>query len=154
MTKQIPLTQGKFALVDDEDYEELMKYKWYFDNGYARRDGPAPIKKRILMHRQIMNAKAGQDVDHINHDGLDNRRINIRLCTTSQNMQNSKLYKNNSTGLKGVRFHKRMKKYQASIRINGKAKHLGTFENPIDAAKVYNEAALKLFGEFANFNKI
>lgn len=154
MTKQISLTQGKFALVDDEDYDELMKYKWCFSSGYAIRRMPRPFSKTIRMHRIIMKAQKNQEIDHINMDKLDNRRKNLRLCTHPQNHQNILKHKDNKTGFKGVTFYKNRNKFGARIKYNGIEIHLGLFVDSMDAARAYNEKALELFGEFANLNKL
>ena len=97
--KQIPLTKNKFTLVDDEDYELVNKYNWYFGAGYARS------MEKILMHRLIMKAKKGQMIDHIDGNGLNNQRSNLRFCTHSQNMANKKGFKNTSSKYKGVYTH-------------------------------------------------
>ena len=155
--KQIPLTQGKFAIVDDEDYEELSKYNWYAWRGngtyYAVRSiGKYPNRSKERMHRRIMKAHKGQEVDHINRDSLDNRRCNLRLCTRSQNMANMSSYRKNcSSKYKGVSWDKIHRKWVAYI-CRGKQRRLGFFISEIDAAKAYDEAAIKLFGEYANKN--
>jgi hypothetical protein len=151
--KQIPLNgkhgKGKFALVDDEDYEELMKYKWRVNSvGYAVRG------YSISMHRLIMNCDKGLLVDHINHEPLDNQKRNLRICTTSQNGMNRVPKKGGTSKYKSVYFNKAAKKWRASIMINGKSIHLGTFNTELEAAQAYNAKAKELFGEFAHINKI
>jgi hypothetical protein len=150
--KKISLTQDKFVLVDNEDFEWLIRWKWK-DNGigYAVTyiDG-----KTIRMHRMIVNATTGKEVDHINGNRLDNRKINLRECTKSQNHMNNFLQKNNTTGYKGVSLFKRVNKYRAYIKKDNKEIHLGYFNNPKDAAVAYNEAAKEYFGEFARLNII
>lgn len=150
--KQIPLSQGKFALVDDADYEWLNQRKWYAhqdgNTWYARRNEK---QKVITMHRQIANAPTNMQVDHINGDGLDNRRENLRLCANSQNALNRGAQKNNTTGFKGVTLN-RGKYIVAVIGIDGKNRHLGTFRSLEDAARAYDAAAIKLHGEFAKTN--
>lgn len=156
--KKIQLTLGKFALVDDEDYEILNKYKWHCHSsspiyGYAVRSiYPKGIKKTILMHRIILNAKYGQNVDHENRNPLDNRRKNLRIATKSENSINSKIYKNNTSGFRGVGWHKGIKMWYASLCINQKDVHIGYYENKIDAAKAYDKKAKELFGKFAKLN--
>lgn len=158
MTKQIQLTNSdKVVLVDDEDYDFLMQWKWHFDGYYARRqthigmiDGKQK-QKPIRLHIQIMNPPEGMDTDHINGDRLDNRRTNLRLCTTQENNRNRGLGKK---GYKGVYFHKVNKKWIAQIRLNNKGRHLGSFENINDALLAYNKAAIEHFGEFAKINII
>lgn len=145
MTKSIPLTQGKFALVDDEDFEYLNQWDWFFHSGYAKRTG-------LRMHNVIMCPQNGLEVDHINGDKLDNRRANLRVCTHSENMKNRKNNKDNTSGYKGVVFHSPSGKWQAQIGVNKKHYSLGLFDNKIDAAKAYDEAARKYGGAFANVN--
>jgi hypothetical protein len=156
----IPLTQGKFAIVDNDEFERLNKYKWYFDRGnyYASRcflDGNQ--RYVCTMQRFILGLKKGdkRQVDHKNHDGLDNRKINLRICNKSQNQMNRKPLKNNNTsGFKGVHLSQKGKKWEARIGLNYKKIHLGYFENKISAAKAYNNAAKKYFGKFAYLNKL
>ncbi len=155
MSKEIPLTQGKFALVDDEDYEELNKYKWYAykskDTYYARRT-EYPSGKTILMHRVVTNAPKDLVVDHKNGDGLDNRKLNVRICTLSENARNSKRSSNNKSGYKCVYWHKQHRKWVAHLRIDGKMKHLGLFKTAHEAAKAHDKKALELRKEFAYLN--
>lgn len=154
MTKMIPLTQGKFALVDDEDFEYISKFKWAFNSvGYAVRSEPRPSKRVILMHRVISNAADKMEVDHRNGNRLDNRRSNLRECSKSQNQQNVQLKANNTTGYKGVSTVKKTKKFRAHITVNQKQIHLGTFEKAEDAARAYNKAAKQYFREFARLNE-
>lgn len=149
--KEIPLTQGKVALVDDEDYERLVAMgKWQFVNGYASK-GIWP-NKSIKMHRLIMDTPIGFETDHINGNKLDNRRKNLRVCTTAENQLNRGVPKNNTSGFKGV--HKFRNKWRSSIKINSRRVHLGLFTCPIEAASAYNEAAIKYHGEFAKLNPI
>ena len=151
--KYISLTQGKFAIVDDEDYKELSKHKWYaMKNGtryYALRKVNG---KKILMHRVIMTPPRHLQVDHINHNGLDNRRANLRLCTARQQTWNSFPRKNTSSKFKGVHWNKCSMKWQVQIWKNGKPKHLGLYDNETEAAKVYDREATGLFGEYAYLN--
>ena len=160
--KLIPLTQDKFAIVDPEDYEQLREYKWYAKKGgntyYAARgvrifkDGEFIGVRQILMHRVITNAPAGLMVDHINHNGLDNRRSNLRLCTRAQNAQNSRSRQGSSSKYKGVFLEKTSNRYLAHIRHNGKRTKIGRFKNEVDAAKAYDKKAREFFGEFAYLN--
>lgn len=160
----IPLTQGKFTIVDKDMYEYLNQWKWCTlkqKNGcYAYRtmhigvvDGKQK-NKTIAMHRLILGAKKGQECDHINHDTLDNRISNLRLCTRSQNNQNRKPRKCTSK-YKGVHWNKLNKNWRAMIRL-GKQEHIGCFEDEKDAALAYDTKARELFGEFAytNFERI
>ncbi len=150
----IPLTQGKFAVVDVEDYNWLAGYKWCVSQSgnsfYAMRNR---CGTKVLMHRQIMNASNGLLVDHIDGNGLNNRRSNLRLCTRYQNSCNSRPHRNNLySKYKGVRWDKRYNKWYAGIRKSGKQFFLGSFDNEIDAAKAYDKKAKELFGEFAYLN--
>lgn len=155
--KQIPLTQGQFAIVDDADFAELSKYKWYAKHEphtwYAMRDtGSRTHKIRIRMHRYLLGAASCQDVDHINSNGLDNRKINLRLCTRSENIRNARKRTNCSSLYKGVHWHKTGCKWQSKIYVNGSSISLGLYEYEQEAAKAYDSAAIKYFGEFANIN--
>lgn len=156
--KTIPLTQGKFAIVDEEDYSFLMQWKWCYSKagkcgtyGYATR---RLNKSKIKMHRVILNTPQGMDVDHINHNELDNRRCNLRNCTRKENSHNRKSHVNNTSGYKGVSWNKKNKKWRADIGIENKKVYLSLFQNKIEAAEAYNKAAIKIFGEFALLNKI
>jgi hypothetical protein len=155
--REIPLTQGKVALIDDSDYELVSKYKWYVHHRgrcwYATRK--IRIDGKLIqqhLHRLLLDAQPGEDVDHINGDGLDNQRNNIRLCTRSQNVANSGLRSTNTSGYKGVSWYSRYNKWMASIAINHKHITLGYFNNPQDAARVYDNAAQKYYSAFAKTN--
>lgn len=151
--KEIKLTRDKFALVDDEDYENLNQYKWTFHaQGYAYNQSILGNKICVLMHRLITNAQKGQFVDHINHNKLDNRRENLRVCSQSQNGGNSIMSKNNTTGYKGVSFDKKSQNYHAYIMLNRKRINLGRFDNAKDAAIAYDIKAKEIWGEFALIN--
>lgn len=161
--KQIPLTQNQVAIVDDSDYDELSKYRWFADkqrggNFYAARKSPMKngSRFRILMHRQILRLKKGdnREGDHRNHNTLDNCRSNLRACSHSQNMGNRLGSLNKTSKFKGVHFEKDRKKWCASICLNKKMKNLGRFIEEKHAALVYNKAAKKYFGDFAYLNVI
>jgi hypothetical protein len=149
MSKIITLTKGKETIVDDEDFEELSKHKWFITKKYASRHSPNGF---IYMHRVIMKTPDGMETDHINGDYLDNRHENLRICTTSENQRNKRIQANNTSGYKGVCWDKKNKKWCAQIKCNGISKKLGRFENIFDAARSYDIAAKKLFGEFARTN--
>jgi hypothetical protein len=151
--KEIELTQGKVAIVDDDDYEWLNQWKWHFHNGYAVRTECEKRKfKTISMHAQILGWSFGVDVDHLDLNKLNNTRSNLRKCTHSQNQHNRSKYANNISGYKGVFWHKHEKKWQAAIKANGKIIYLGYYADAQDAARAYDAAALKYHGEFARLN--
>lgn len=161
--KRIPLTQGQFALVDDEDFERLSQFKWcawwsqWTKSYYAVRHGRCDDGKyrTVYMAREIMGAKLGEKVDHKFHNTLDNRRENLRICTTQQNSINSRMRSDNTSGLKGVSWNKNAKKWQAYI-ANGNRKriHLGYFVAALDAARAYDAEALRINSEFSLTNKM
>lgn len=155
--REIPLTKGKVAIVDDADYEWLNQWKWNAGDGkYAvRTDGfGGPT---IFMHRLILNPPDDMDTDHVNGNKLDNRRENLGACSRSQNVANVGLRSTNISGFKGVHLrttHRGNRNWTANIGVNGKREHLGYFDNPTDAAVAYNNAATKYFGEFAKLNEV
>jgi hypothetical protein len=159
VSKRIKLTQGKYTIVDADVYEWASNFKWHaanWKNGFYATRAPKMVNgyrgSKIALHREIMKAVPGQMVDHINGDTLDNRRVNLRICDNTQNQRNSRLGKNNTSGYKGAGWHKIHKKWVGRIKVNNKLIHLGYFNTVIEAAKAYDEAAIKYFGEFANIN--
>lgn len=157
--KRIPLTRGKFAIVDDEDFEWLSQWKWQYVEAANKRYGYARYTKwingkkiAVNMHRVLMGAKAGQLVDHINRDTLDNRKTNLRFCTRSQNSANSAGHPLRASKFKGVTWSPRKKKWNAHIKNNYVCYHLGDFISEQEAACAYDSMAKKLFGEFAFLN--
>ena len=148
--KTIELTQGKVAIVDDDVFDYLSQWNWFYHKGYAARHTRRSGKSiTIWMHRVILNTPNDFDTDHINGNSLDNRLENLRVCTMSQNQANRGKNSNNTSGYKGVCWSKSNKNWIAFIRINGKRKHLGSFSNIIDAADAYEKAAQKIFGKYA-----
>jgi len=155
--KEIQLTQGKVAFVDD-DYESLSKHKWCADKGsyafYAVRNCRCTLggkRHSVRMHRQLMGTPLGMETDHQDGNGLNNQRYNLRVCTKAENQYNQRC-RTGSNKFKGVSWYKQTNKWQAQIMIEGKNVSLGYFDSEIEAAKKYDEAALRLFGEFAFLN--
>lgn len=149
--KLIPLTQGKSAIVDDGDYPLLSQYKWFYkknkNGGYAAR-----TLKTIRMHRVILNATEDEEVDHINNNGLDNRRTNLRLCKRSENVRNVVKRKDTKNTYKGVHYIKKRNRWIARIQVNGKRIHSGCFVTEKEAAMKYDELAKSFHGTFASLN--
>ena len=145
---EIPLTRGKVVLIDRADLPLIKGHKWYpvkrGNNTYAVCGGSCCS---ISMHRLLF--PDSEIVDHINMNGLDNRRCNLRPCNKSQNMANRGACKNNKLGIKGVSYCKATGRYRADINCNGKRRNLGRFATPEEAAAAYITAAKILFGEFA-----
>ena len=148
--REIPITKGMVAIVDDEDYEYLSKWKWYYSCGYAKRKiWKNGIARSMSMHRDILKPTRELHIDHINHNGLDNRKNNLRLCTQSQNMGNSIMRSDNTSGKRGVIWNKGRHKWMAQINCGGKHFYLGLFVNMEDACNVYDKKAEELFGEYS-----
>lgn len=147
--KQIPLTQGHYAVVDDKDYERVAAKKWCFNGGYAVR------QQGVLMHRFVLDAPKGAHVDHINGNGLDNRRSNLRLATSSQNQANRAGKRGTLSRFKGVTISVRKngtKRWFATVKHEGRTHSAGTHLSEIAAAEAYNRKAVELFGKFARLN--
>jgi hypothetical protein len=149
MCKEIPLTQGKFAIVDGDDFDELNKHKWYYFCGYAARKYNHKV---IMMHRIINNTPKEMSTDHIDRNKLNNTKANLRSCNVNQNNRNIDRRKNNTSGYVGVNKHG--SGWRAYIKINNKQINLGTYIDIVDAAKAYNKKALELFGEFSVLNVV
>ena len=148
----IPLTQGKFALIDDEDFERVNQVKWRYCKGAAQSQTARPERKVLLMHRFVMHAPDGIEVDHVNGNALDNRKSNLRIATHRQNMANQKTRTNNRSGYKGVSFHRKNKKWVSQISTGSEHFYLGVFDTPLEAAIAYDKRASELFGKFARLN--
>jgi hypothetical protein len=161
--KLIELTKGYFAEIDDQDFEEISKYKWHVV--FKRKDGKPyaqtsihvsgsgknRIKYNLVMHRIILKTKS--HIDHKNGDTLDNTKNNLRECNNSQNHMNiPKMKHKTSSRYKGVSWKKSENKWRATIRVNGKQIELGRFDTEEKAAEAYNQAAIKYHGAFANLN--
>jgi len=157
--KLIPLTQGKFAMVDDEDYEYLSQFKWQATKSrntfYATRKTGAKPRQGFSMHREILSS--GKITDHKDGNGLNNQRSNLRNATLAQNCQNA-ARSSSKIPFKGVDFpirkdgRKWWTRYRATIDVEKRRIHLGYFKNPISAAMAYDAAALKYHGDFARTN--
>lgn len=154
---KIPLTQGKWAIVDESDWGAVKVRKWFalksYNTFYARTRSFGK-NTTVSMHKVILQTKPPFMVDHKDGNGLNNSRANLRVCTNSQNCQNSRMKSSNSTGYKGVAVNSSGNSFMASICVNGRQKHLGYFKILKDAARAYNEAASRHHGEFASLNKI
>lgn len=157
--KLIPLTQGKFAIVDEADYKWLSQWKWYAlkqHNGdwYAVRNQWKNGKSKLVyMHREIHKTPGESETDHRDHNGLNNRHSNLRFATTSQNQHNRKKDKRIRTShFKGVCWHRLANKWCARITVEYQTIYLGLFRSEIEAAHVYDAAAKRYFGDFACLN--
>lgn len=163
--KLLHFSNGKHAIIDDEDYDLVNGFTWTYAKSYeskwtikeyafrstSRKGGQK--RKRIYLHRMLIDAPAGIQVDHVNGNGLDCQRHNIRLATPSQNQGNQKVsLRPKYSKYKGVTWYKDIKKWGASIKDKGKQKHLGLFTNEVLAARAYDEAAKRVFGHFSLTN--
>lgn len=157
--KEIPLTRGYVALVDDEDFAKLQGCAWQagvvpgrkavYANGRVPNSGKRG--KHVIMHRVIMDAPPGVDVDHIDGNGLNNQRSNLRLCSRKDNLRNRGALSRNTSGYKGVTWSKKKKKWYAQIRVDGKNKSLGFHDDIQAAALAYQDAAKEHHGDFARW---
>lgn len=163
MAREIALTQGQVAIVDDEDYEHLAQFRWhahkrrgdfYAARNIRREDGERRVQ---FMHRDIMlppdyDLWSGVEVDHEDQNGLNNQRHNLRMATKMQNSQNSRKYKGGHPTLKGISMIKKTGRWISVITVNKVRMVLGMFDDPVDAAKAYDQAAIEHFGAFASPN--
>lgn len=157
--KEIPLTKGFTATVDDDDFEWISQHKWRVlikptgSHKYAVCTVSVNGKERnMLMHRIVMGCPVGMQVDHIDGNGLNNQRSNLRVCTHSENMRNRNARKNSTSAFLGVHWNKQNGKWRAAIRINGKQTIIGLYNSELEAARAYNKAALQHHGKFAHLN--
>ncbi|HSY52465.1 MAG TPA: HNH endonuclease [Thermoanaerobaculia bacterium] len=163
--KYITLTRGARAIVDSSDYAMVNAYKWTYkpgrderDSGYARHNFVLQCGgiHSVTMGQFLMQAPMGMVVDHINGNGLDNRRMNLRVCTHQENMLNRRVNKNSRSGYKGVQWSEQKQSWQVAVAKGegGKRKvyYGGAFKNPVEAAKAYDKLAVKIQGEFARLN--
>ena len=158
--KKIPVPGGRFTIFDAEDYKLVSPYIWTWNGTYVVRNvrsrdefGKIHVTS-VRMHREIMSAPKGYVVDHINGNPLDNRKCNLRIATIAENSRNRNASKSNKSGYKGVYFNTGKGKFDAAITFERKKIFLGRFSCPKEAARVYNEACVKYFGEFAKPNEI
>ena len=156
--KRIPLTHGRFALVDDNDYESVFRFRWHVSKGYARASmhmgmiGGKQKRAGMFLHQLIMRPPTGTEVDHRNHNGLDCRRDNMRNCTHARNSMNRSKTKVTGSQFKGVSWDKANAKWKAQIMLDGKQIHLGRFIDETEAARAYDVKAKELFSDFAYLN--
>lgn len=155
--REIPLTQGKVALIDDEDYDYVTQYKWYAVKAKGTYYACTHPKKKdapIQMHRFIMRVNPFEkiQIDHRSRNGLDNQKHNLRKATHAQNCYNKTAKNGLVSAYIGVTFYKRTNKWRACINFNSKHIHIGYFLYEVDAALAYDNKAKELFGEFANLN--
>lgn len=147
---QIITKAGAIILVDESDFERVSSHTWSIaGHGYPQS---AICGKSVLLHRWLMDAADGQQVDHANGNKLDNRRANLRFATRSQNAANQGIRSTNKSGFRGV--HQQGTKWRASVKKDGKEHYIGHFDRKEDAARAYNQAAVELFGEFARLNTL
>ncbi|MFE2860950.1 HNH endonuclease [Sphingobacterium multivorum] len=144
--KIIPLTRGRFTMVDNEDFENIKGINWHCTAAFYAKNNSFG-----LLHRLIMNCPDGLVVDHINHDTLDNRKHNLRVCKYVENSMNQKPPRKKSfSNFKGVNLHHG--RWRANMKFQGKHIHIGNFDTEIEAAIAYNEKAKEIYGEFAFLN--
>lgn len=142
-------TRGEIIKISDCDWSECSGIRWcIIGKGYVR----STTRPYIRLHRHILKPSKGMDVDHINGDTLDNRRENLRICTRSQNKMNGNLYKNNTSGYKGIYWNKRKEKWHIHLTVNQKDRHIGYYETLEEAINARNVAVKKFHGEFARID--
>ena len=154
--REIKLTKGMVTVVDDEDYELVSQYKWCVRTSEKGRyyAGRNTGSENVYLHRWLLNAPPNMEVDHINGNTLDNRHLNLRLCTRINNGRNGCKHRlgHSTSKYKGVYWS--VNKWQVQIRVGKERFNLGRFMNEEEAARAYNEAASKYYGEFARLNVI
>jgi hypothetical protein len=150
----------RYAKISPQDAELILRYKWRVTSSvhgrgntifYAYTSSGGRGVKKVKMHRLILDAPDGMHVDHINGDGLDNRRRNLRACTAQQNLMNQRP-RRSASGLKGVKWMPKIRKWMARIKVDGRELYLGVFVDRDDAGRAYDAAATQYFGQFARLN--
>lgn len=160
MSCEIKLSKGKVAVVDDADFQLVSKYKWSVSQNNSSSSGKKVLfyavttinRKTTYMHRLIALPPTGLQVDHRNHDTLDNRRQNLRVCSRTQNQANRETLPQKKSRFRGVHWNRENRNWVAHIKVNQKGKHLGAFSEEGEAAKAYDAAAECAFGEYAILN--
>ena len=157
MVKELQLGNKGVSLVDDDVYDDVVRFSWcltrhrdgklFYARGRVGQD-----RRKTLLHRYILKPPPEVLIDHVNKNGLDNRKENLRLVTPSQNSQNKRVKVTNLSGYKGVHYDKTKNKWRVMIQVDGQARHVGKFDCPVKAAIVYDTEARKHFGEFACLN--
>ena len=150
MAKKIPLGDGQFAIIDDEDFDLVNQYQWRGHKGGKNCDHVYAVT-RLRMHRLIMNAPPGMVVDHINGDTLDNRKSNLRICSTAQNQQNGKA-RGGSSRFKGVSYNAQKKRWLGAFMANGKTYYVGCFIDEEECARAVDKKRKEVCGDYATTN--
>lgn len=156
--KEIPLTQGQVALVDDADYDWLMTMKWHAWRPrrtgifYARTSFWSPRPGTKCMHQYLVDTPAGMEIDHIDRNGLNNQRHNLRAVPRWVNLTNRGMNRRNSSGFRGVCRSDGCESWRAQLSVQGKSLHLGNFPTPEEAARAYDAAAIEYRGEYTLLN--
>jgi hypothetical protein len=159
MTRRIELTQGYHALLDDEDFARVAAYSWHVAKRRGRRYAVANVgrgaaKTTVYLHRLVLDAPPGVEVDHRDGEGLNNTRANLRACTHTENMCNAQPRRGGSSRYKGVFWCATRGRWLARVKLSGRTRQVGTFTSERAAALAYNAAARALHGEFARLNDI
>jgi len=149
----IRVHDGKTFIIDIEDAKKVLEHTWFITLGYPKTHS-TKLNTKIPVHNIVMDVPDGFLVDHVNHNTLDNRKVNLRVCTKQENSFNKKKIESCSSRFKGVCWNKRKNKWQAEIKFNGKSYFLGYFGNENEAATIYNERAKSFFGEYAYLNEV
>lgn len=158
--RKVPLKNGLYAIIDEDDYKFISYFRWSIRECPHTTYAFCNIRDQDMkwttcsMHRFIMSSPKGLIIDHINHDGLDNRKDNLRICSAAENVRNSRGKRIRKHKYKGIRWNKGSNKWESKIVFNRKEIYLGGFDSPELAAKAYNSGATKYHGEFACLNII